>query len=525
MDTPTTRIKFDKFTASHVPQVAKLHLEGIKGGFITSLGINFITALYDAIAQSDSNFGLVAHEDSKILGFIIFSTNLKQLYKSIILKKGLWFVLLLANRMCSFRQIKNIVETLRYPKRIRSLNIPSTGLMSIAVSYETRGKGLATMLIQKGFSECLKRDIDRVRVLVGTDNVPANALYRKCGFKKSYSIYNHGILCNLYVIDFETGRNRTTSDMLSAAQTFKYQENDYAEFLREAGYFVITANNIDWFQYHSFITPAYLPHRCPSISEDMAKEALMLSRRTFARWETKFGTTENSPWWYVLKRGNWNIEDITDKKKRRIIEQGRKNFSFRSLTLQEVLNGCPEIDRLATQRHKGKINVETSRFYQVRLKAAEKMPGILEYIGCFYGNKLVSFSESYISDNAVWLANIRHDPVFLEKYSNYGLMDWILNYYLNEKKMLYVLDGPRGLCHKPNFQDDLIRIFGFTREYVILNVVYSPKVAFFIAVLYPLRCFVCYLSDKCQCKFLNMVSAMLMQEHIRRTCRKDISAI
>lgn len=30
----------------HIPQIAKLHVEGISTGFISSFGCNFVTALY-----------------------------------------------------------------------------------------------------------------------------------------------------------------------------------------------------------------------------------------------------------------------------------------------------------------------------------------------------------------------------------------------------------------------------------------------------------------------------------------------
>ena len=59
-------------------QVAQLHVDGIPSGFVSSLGVDFVTALYEAIAQSETSFGLVAEEDGKVVGFIAFTTNLKK---------------------------------------------------------------------------------------------------------------------------------------------------------------------------------------------------------------------------------------------------------------------------------------------------------------------------------------------------------------------------------------------------------------------------------------------------------------
>lgn len=53
-------------TTEDAPAVAALHIEGIRTGFISSLGIDFVAALYEAIAQSNSGFGFVAEENGKL---------------------------------------------------------------------------------------------------------------------------------------------------------------------------------------------------------------------------------------------------------------------------------------------------------------------------------------------------------------------------------------------------------------------------------------------------------------------------
>jgi ribosomal protein S18 acetylase RimI-like enzyme len=183
------------------PEVAKLHIKGINTGFISSLGIDFVTALYQAIAKDKSSFGFVAEENERVLGFIAFTTNLNKLYKSVILKKGWRFALLLVGKMFSLQRIKKVFETLFYPSRIKKLNLPSAELLSIVVADESQGKGIARQLVEKGFEECANRGINKVKVLVGADNQPANKLYLKCGFALVGQIENHGILSNVYTAE------------------------------------------------------------------------------------------------------------------------------------------------------------------------------------------------------------------------------------------------------------------------------------------------------------------------------------
>lgn len=194
-----TKCKLCKLETRHAGQAARLHIEGISTGFISSLGIDFVTALYEAIIQSETSFGFVTKND-RVLGFVVFATNLGKLYKSIILKKGFRFAFILASKMFSLQRIKKVFETLFYPGRIKKMNLPTAELLSIVVAPEIRRLGLATQLILRGFKE-YQNSKDKVKVLVAADNKAANKLYTKCGFELAGQIDNHGILSNIYTAE------------------------------------------------------------------------------------------------------------------------------------------------------------------------------------------------------------------------------------------------------------------------------------------------------------------------------------
>jgi hypothetical protein len=303
------------------------------------------------------------------------------------------------------------------------------------------------------------------------------------------------------------------------------QHNCYVNLLQKQGCFVIEKENVFWYEYQGFMMPAYLPHCVPNISFEMAEKVLKTSDRPFVRWDSNFGQLESSEWWYILRKGTWRIEDVPDKKKRWMIKQGIKNFTTRLLTYDEVIKFCSEVALKAAKRYQVKSIIETEDILVKRTNAAKKVPGVLEYIGCFEGEKLVSFSENYIQDNAVWLAIIRHDPEYLKKYSSYGLMNGILEYYLNEKKFKYVLDGSRSIHHKTEFQEHLISVFGFTKEYAKLHVTYSRLFGILVNMAYPFRNFVWKLSDKFHNSIFNSISAVLKQEYIAQACERTISKI
>ncbi len=182
--------------------IAELHIEGISTGFISSLGLKFVTALYEAIADDENSFGFVAvDENGKVLGFIVITEEISRLYKAVLKKSGMKFAFTLAVKMFSFSKIKRVVETLFYPQRTKKLDLPKAELLSIVVSAEARGRGLGKKLISAAYAECRKRGVDKIRVLVAESNIVANKMYQNSGFEHTFQIQNHNITSNIYIAD------------------------------------------------------------------------------------------------------------------------------------------------------------------------------------------------------------------------------------------------------------------------------------------------------------------------------------
>jgi len=183
----------------HVKDIAALHVRGINNGFISSLGMRFVCCLYEAVLDSPTSFGFVAVEDGTIGGFSVATTNLNELYKSVIVRNSWHFIPLLAVRLLSIRRLKNIFETLFYPSRARQFDVPQAELLAIAVAQKQRRKGIGTALMRRSLAECSARGIDKVKILVGAANESANAFYLKCGCELAGQIENHGTPSNIYV--------------------------------------------------------------------------------------------------------------------------------------------------------------------------------------------------------------------------------------------------------------------------------------------------------------------------------------
>lgn len=194
-----SQVEIMEMTVEHTGQVANLHISGIHKGFISTLGVKFVTALYVAIAESNYGFGFVALERNKVIGFSSFTTNLNGLYKSIIFKNGFRFMFILAWKMLSSKTIKKIFETLLYPNRIKKMDTSRAEFLSMVVTKEGRGKGLATNLMERGFIKCSEQAIEKIKILARADLKAINSMYSKYGFDLIGQIESHGVVSNVYV--------------------------------------------------------------------------------------------------------------------------------------------------------------------------------------------------------------------------------------------------------------------------------------------------------------------------------------
>lgn len=181
--------------------IASLHVKGIEGGFISSLGVEFVEALYEVVILDKTSFGFVADDEGNVVGFIAFTVNLNRLYRRIILKSGVRFAFILAGKLLSLKRIKKVCETFFYPSRTARLNLPNAELLAVVIASDSGGKGFGAQLTHVGLEECAKRGIGNVKVMVGKDNIQANKLYSKCGFELICQIDSHGVASNIYVAD------------------------------------------------------------------------------------------------------------------------------------------------------------------------------------------------------------------------------------------------------------------------------------------------------------------------------------
>jgi len=183
-------------------QIASIHKKEISQGFLSSLHISFLKNLYSAIIESDAGFCLVAREGDQVVGFISGVTDINNIYRYFLKTYFFSSIVLLSKKFFNITAVKKMIETLLYP--VKEKNLPSAELLTMAVSGQFQGQGIAGKMFLEFISEMKKRNITSFKVLVGEELLPAMHFYEKNGFVflKNITLHDNKI-SKIYLYDIK----------------------------------------------------------------------------------------------------------------------------------------------------------------------------------------------------------------------------------------------------------------------------------------------------------------------------------
>ncbi len=185
-------------------QIAEIHKQEIKKGFLSSLNIFFLTTLYSAIIKSTSSFCVVAEEGGRVIGFIAGSKNLKEFYRYFLKRYFIQAIFILLPQVFNLQKLRKIFEALFYPQKEKDL--PEAELLTIAVKKDYQGQGIAGQMLFKFIVEMKNRKVKIFKVLVGSELEPAVKFYKKNGFEfvKDINVHKNQV-SHVYIYDLESG--------------------------------------------------------------------------------------------------------------------------------------------------------------------------------------------------------------------------------------------------------------------------------------------------------------------------------
>jgi len=178
--------------------VAMLHINSIKFGFLPSLGVKFLALLYRCVDESDFSTLIVKYKDSKLIGFVTGTTGKSSLFKKM-LNHPIELILILCPIILSYKNIKKIIEIWKYMSGIKRSKYPKAELLSICVHEDYQRKGVAIDLYKKLSNYFNAKHIFEFVIIVG-EPLEANLFYINQGAKLVDKFQIHGNTnSNLYI--------------------------------------------------------------------------------------------------------------------------------------------------------------------------------------------------------------------------------------------------------------------------------------------------------------------------------------
>lgn len=174
-------VKPHKLNSSDYRAVAELHCDYINQGFLATLGVPFLTLLYEAIDKDSESVLLVERVDSIVVGFITGTRGLGRIYRQLLLKP-LRLIYSLKSCFLSPAKMYKIIEILSIGKDDNaSIDLPEEELLSIVVNTAYQGGGHAENLFKALCAHFRAEGATNFRIVVGSNLERAHTFYTKMG--------------------------------------------------------------------------------------------------------------------------------------------------------------------------------------------------------------------------------------------------------------------------------------------------------------------------------------------------------
>lgn len=175
--------------------MAKIHKQEIKKGFLSSLPLRFLEKIYSAVIEND--FCVTDKEGGKIIGFIAGTADIKKLYSEFAKRYFFYSIFIFLPKILN---VKKIFEDIFY---INKKDVLRSELLTIAVRKNFRGQGVAKEMLEVFILEMKKRGVKSFKVVVGEELKPAINFYEKSGFKLLGEAEVHrGEKSRIYIYEF-----------------------------------------------------------------------------------------------------------------------------------------------------------------------------------------------------------------------------------------------------------------------------------------------------------------------------------
>ena len=165
-----------------VDAVVDIHMAGMPGYFLTSLGRRFLSLYYRDVVRSKQGISMVLARDGRVLGFATGEFGPGKFYRSLLVRRGLAFGFCALGAVVRrpailARMWRQVFERIEAPASEKVAR-----LASLAVVPDAEGRGYGLVLIAACIEAICRRGGSAVVLEVLKDNPTLIQAYERMGF-------------------------------------------------------------------------------------------------------------------------------------------------------------------------------------------------------------------------------------------------------------------------------------------------------------------------------------------------------
>ena len=276
----------------------------------------------------------------------------------------------------------------------------------------------------------------------------------------------------------------------------------------------------DWEYYNHALIPTTAPHVTPDTSwmKDRKKWRELADGRhpLFARWTTDFDCQEETQWWCLVKDTPFDLMSLKSSR-RSLITRGLKRVDVKVIIPADYAAQMANVLIKAWKSYDESYEEgeDRQKLTAEFLQMTEENLGNSEYLGAFLKDTdtMIGYSIYDLYEDWVEYSAVKTDPEYLNTQVNAALVYYGLERYM-KPGIRYILGGWRTMVHDTNYQDYLLKNFGYRKAYCRLHIRYRWWMKLAVAFLYPFRN---ALGKHSRNKWLYQIWCALIQEEIHRT--------
>lgn len=228
------------------------------------------------------------------------------------------------------------------------------------------------------------------------------------------------------------------------------------------------------------------PHKSTKIVKKQAIK-ILAGGGYFLKNVYDFDNSSNHSYWYLIKDSFGGIEELPSKVRNQV-RKSLKTYSYIRVDKEQMAVLGYELFNKSRERFKDKTLFTTKEDWLKSLDTDNQ-----EYWMGFEKETQspATFGINTVYDDYCDYNTMGISPDFPNNtYPMYGLIYEMNRYYLEEKKLKYVLDGARSITEHSNIQPFLEEKFNFRKAYCGLQIFYQPWLGLVVRLLYPFRCMI-----------------------------------